>query len=198
MFSFRLSLVINRFFAGLSFATLLSAGAHAGLKCRSDLDGNGVVNRADLQFTLDRWGTGKSSADLNGDGVTDGADLGIVLSEWGALCGLSSCPADFNGDRYVDQADINHLINNWTAQDSQQTQSSSADLNKDGVIDGMDLGIALAAFGPCDVNNCSQRSVLSDPKLAAKIFGGLKIPGTETGLSLPGPRDPRTLKESSK
>ncbi|MCA9284548.1 MAG: choice-of-anchor B family protein [Phycisphaerales bacterium] len=47
-----------------------------------DLDGNGVVDGADLGALLGAWG-GKGAADLNGDGTVDGADLGILLANWG-------------------------------------------------------------------------------------------------------------------
>jgi len=48
-----------------------------------DLNGDGVVDGADLGALLTLWGTADPSADLNGDGIVDGADLGILLSNWG-------------------------------------------------------------------------------------------------------------------
>jgi len=51
------------------------------------------------------------SADLNGDGVVDGADLGILLGSWG-IC--DDCPADLNGDGVVDGADLGILLANWS------------------------------------------------------------------------------------
>ena len=51
--------------------------------CTGDLDGNGVVNGADLGMVLAGWGTAGSS-DLDGNGTTNGADLGLLLSAWGA------------------------------------------------------------------------------------------------------------------
>jgi hypothetical protein len=50
--------------------------------CLGDLDGNGVVNGADLGTLLAGWGTGGNS-DLDGNGTTDGADLGSLLAAWG-------------------------------------------------------------------------------------------------------------------
>lgn len=50
--------------------------------CPADLNGDGVVDGADLGIMLGAWGT--PGADLNGDGTTDGADLGIMLGAWGA------------------------------------------------------------------------------------------------------------------
>ena len=50
-----------------------------------DLDGDGVVNGADLGMMLADWEGGASSrADLNGDGRVDGLDLGVLLANWTA------------------------------------------------------------------------------------------------------------------
>lgn len=55
--------------------------------CIADLDGNGVVNGADLTIALAAWGicsdVDDCPADLNFDGAVNGADLTILLSEWG-------------------------------------------------------------------------------------------------------------------
>jgi hypothetical protein len=68
--------------------TWTSAGStSAPCGCAADLDGNGVVNGADLGVMLSSWGiSGQQSAhsaDLNGDGLVNGADLGVLLSTWG-------------------------------------------------------------------------------------------------------------------
>jgi len=50
-----------------------------------DLNGDGVVNAADLSILLSNWNkTGSTAAqgDLNGDGVVNAADLSILLSKW--------------------------------------------------------------------------------------------------------------------
>jgi hypothetical protein len=47
-----------------------------------DLNGDGVVNAADLAILLGQWG-GSGSADLNGDGTVSAADLAILLGSWG-------------------------------------------------------------------------------------------------------------------
>ncbi|MFG0276179.1 MAG: endonuclease/exonuclease/phosphatase family protein [Phycisphaerales bacterium] len=47
-----------------------------------DLNGDGVVDGADLGLLLGAWGSA-GPTDLNGDGVTDGADLGLLLGAWG-------------------------------------------------------------------------------------------------------------------
>ncbi|HMN96270.1 MAG TPA: hypothetical protein PKC43_08155 [Phycisphaerales bacterium] len=50
--------------------------------CSGDLDGNGVVDGADLGVLLGAWGL-PGAADLDGNGLVDGADLGILLGAWG-------------------------------------------------------------------------------------------------------------------
>lgn len=53
--------------------------------CEGDLNGDDVVNGADLGELLGAWGPCPGcSADLNGDGTVDGADLGIMLGAWGS------------------------------------------------------------------------------------------------------------------
>lgn len=53
--------------------------------CDSDLNGDDVVDGADLGILLGLWNTA-GLADINQDGVVDGADLGVLLGSWG------SCP----------------------------------------------------------------------------------------------------------
>ena len=55
---------------------------------------------------------GGEPADLNGDGVVDGADLGLLLGAWGP-CPPGGCPADLNGDGVVDGADLGLLLGAW-------------------------------------------------------------------------------------
>jgi hypothetical protein len=47
----------------------------------ADLNGDGVVNGADLAILLGNWGRA-GIGDLNGDGIVDGADLAILLGAW--------------------------------------------------------------------------------------------------------------------
>jgi len=46
-----------------------------------DLNGDGIVNGADLSILLAQWG-GPGTADFNGDGVVNGADLAQLLGAW--------------------------------------------------------------------------------------------------------------------
>ncbi|MFO0872734.1 MAG: hypothetical protein U0575_02005 [Phycisphaerales bacterium] len=52
-----------------------------------DLDGNGVIDGADVGLLLGAWGAcpvppTRCAADINGDGAVDGADLGVLLQTW--------------------------------------------------------------------------------------------------------------------
>lgn len=47
-----------------------------------DLNGDGVVDAADLSTLLAQWG-GAGNADLDGDGLVGAADLAMLLSNWG-------------------------------------------------------------------------------------------------------------------
>lgn len=51
--------------------------------------------------------------DLNGDGVVDVADLLILLSQWGPCPRDAGCTADLNDDGTVDVADMLILLANW-------------------------------------------------------------------------------------
>ncbi len=53
----------------------------------ADLNGDCVVNFADLNNVLGVFGTASPSGDANGDGVADFADLNLVLSNFGSACG---------------------------------------------------------------------------------------------------------------
>jgi len=50
----------------------------------ADINGDGVVDTADLGLLIDAFGTSRSGADLNGDGVVDTADLGQLISAFTA------------------------------------------------------------------------------------------------------------------
>lgn len=47
-----------------------------------DLDGNGVVDGADLGLLLQAWGETGGPADLDQSGIVDGGDLGVLLGAW--------------------------------------------------------------------------------------------------------------------
>ena len=59
------------------------------LPCPADLNGDGVIDLADLGILLADFGCvapGPCPGDIDGDGDTDLADLGILLSEFGNAC----------------------------------------------------------------------------------------------------------------
>ncbi len=51
--------------------------------------------------------------DVNGDGLVDGADLGLLLGSWGE-CEDVCCLGDLNQDEKVDGADLGLLLGNWS------------------------------------------------------------------------------------
>jgi hypothetical protein len=53
--------------------------------CVGDLNGDDLVDGADLGLLLGEWGKALPGelADINEDGVVDGADLGLLLGAWG-------------------------------------------------------------------------------------------------------------------
>lgn len=54
----------------------------APVGCIADLNGDSVVDGADLGILLGAWDT-SSPADFDGDGFVSGADLGVLLGAWG-------------------------------------------------------------------------------------------------------------------
>lgn len=53
------------------------------------------------------------AADVNGDGVVNGADLSIVIAEWGMCAAEGNCLADTNDDGMIDGADLGRIIGFW-------------------------------------------------------------------------------------
>lgn len=53
-------------------------------------------------------------ADLDGDCVVDGADLAAMLAAWGPCGEAGSCEADLDGSGSVDGGDLAVLLTNWT------------------------------------------------------------------------------------
>lgn len=54
-----------------------------------------------------------SDGDLNGDGVVNVADLLILLAAWGPCPRATECPADLNNDGVVDATDLLQLLAKW-------------------------------------------------------------------------------------
>ena len=57
-----------------------------GLECDDsipgDLNGDGLVNGADVGIFLALWGTSDPNADINGNGTVEGGDLGLLIANW--------------------------------------------------------------------------------------------------------------------
>ncbi len=65
---------------------LLEATVIAAPLCPSDLNGDNVVDTADLGILIGQFGTNQPEADINGDGIVDMADLGSLIAEFGSAC----------------------------------------------------------------------------------------------------------------
>jgi len=57
--------------------------------CIGDINGDGIVDAADLAELLGAWGTSDEGADLNNDGIVNAVDLAILLGAWGP-CGTGA------------------------------------------------------------------------------------------------------------
>jgi len=53
--------------------------------CAGDLNGDRVVNLADLSIVLSNWGK-TGNGDVNADGIVSLADIAFILSRWGQTC----------------------------------------------------------------------------------------------------------------
>jgi len=77
-----------------------------------DFTGHGRVNaHASVLLAIDAAAT---PGDLNGDGVVNGADLGSLLGYWGPCGNCDDCPADLDGDCMVGGSDLGALLGYWT------------------------------------------------------------------------------------
>ncbi|MFG0275881.1 MAG: hypothetical protein ACF8QF_12585 [Phycisphaerales bacterium] len=85
--------------------TLLRAGA---INNAGQIVGEGLRNGFRRAFLMQ---VDTNTPDLNGDGVVDGADLGLLLGFWGACAG---CAADLNDDGVVNGADLGILLGAWS------------------------------------------------------------------------------------
>ncbi len=64
----------------------LSAVISAPCSLSADLNGDGVVDTADLGLLIGQFGTAGPEADINGDTMVDTADLGVLIGQFGADC----------------------------------------------------------------------------------------------------------------
>jgi predicted outer membrane repeat protein len=68
-----------------------------------DLDGNTIEDECAPECV----------ADLNGDGLVDGADLTVLLAAWGECEVIEGCTGDVNADGIVDGADLTAVLGDW-------------------------------------------------------------------------------------
>jgi hypothetical protein len=64
----------------------LTAAISAPCALDADLNGDGVVDTADLGLLIGQFGTADPGADINGDNIVDTADLGLLISDFGLDC----------------------------------------------------------------------------------------------------------------
>ncbi|MBL9148862.1 MAG: hypothetical protein JNM94_09240 [Phycisphaerae bacterium] len=129
-----------------------SPGILGGDACPWDLNGDAVVDAADLGLLLSVWGTGDTVADFNGDGTVDGFDLAGVLGRWGPCEVLRDCNGnalddaaeiaagmslDCNGDLIPD--DCQDCDGNGVADACEIASGAAEDCNGNGVPDACDV-----------------------------------------------------------
>jgi formylglycine-generating enzyme required for sulfatase activity len=70
---------------GLCVAAAAALAAPAWSQCVADLNGDRIVDGADIGILLGEWGTagGITGADIDGNGTVSGSDLGAMLGAWG-------------------------------------------------------------------------------------------------------------------
>ena len=72
--------------SGSVFFTNAYAEVSCGTPCIGDVNGDDMVDAADLGLLIAVWGTDESTCDFNEDGMVDGADLAYILGYWGSDC----------------------------------------------------------------------------------------------------------------
>jgi hypothetical protein len=67
-----------------AYNVVLYVGANTGA-C-ADINGDGVIDTADLGSVIGQFGTSGGAADINCDGIVDTADLGALIGAFGGSC----------------------------------------------------------------------------------------------------------------
>jgi hypothetical protein len=68
---------------GAGTLTVTPGSTACSTPCPADLNGDHVVNGADIGLLLGNWGNA-GIGDINNDGIVNGADIGALLGAWGA------------------------------------------------------------------------------------------------------------------
>ncbi len=97
--------------------------------------------------------------DLDGDNLVTIDDFLALLADWGACNG---CPADIDDDDEVGINDFLLLLGNWTTFNVVPTGAGvDADLNRDGVVNVVDLLILIQCQGPA-IGDCEVADIDAD------------------------------------
>ncbi|HRH26521.1 MAG TPA: dockerin type I domain-containing protein, partial [Candidatus Paceibacterota bacterium] len=143
---------------------LAGESAASQLRAMGDIDGNGIINKIDLEILSAHYENSDSSevfeeeADINGDGSVNFDDLLTLTQNYGKrLCVLppnsvceESLSADINNDGVVNMTDLEIL----SSQYNQTAEGLSGDINKDRSVNFSDLLILAQQYDKvvCDMN----------------------------------------------
>jgi endoglucanase len=72
-------------------------GGDPTMCCFGDMDGDQIIDGADLSYLLNAWNSADQQADLDGSARVDGADLTLLLTRWGSCHAHHEDPHD-HGD----------------------------------------------------------------------------------------------------
>ena len=91
---------------------MAASGTPAGVHAIWESGAVGVTDIVGARLNVDgSLGIPSVCGDLNGDGIVNGADLGLLLGAWGIANGS---PYDLNHDGVIDGADLGLLLGCWT------------------------------------------------------------------------------------
>jgi hypothetical protein len=92
---------------------MAASGSPAGVLAVWESGGIGATDIMGARLNADgSLGVPSVCGDVNGDGIVNGADLGLLLGAWGPAAGS---PYDLNRDGSVDGADLGLLLGCWTS-----------------------------------------------------------------------------------
>jgi hypothetical protein len=110
----------------------------ASVTALGDVDGNGVLDAADIDALFARFRTADAYADLDDSGLVNQADADTLVHDiFGTQYG------DANLDRKVDVIDVLALADSWNG----HAGWAGGDFNGDGVVDTLDLLLLASSWG---------------------------------------------------
>ncbi len=127
---------------------------HVADVCRGDLNGDNVVNSADLASILGSYGICRGcDEDLNHDGYVDEIDVRILAFHWGpcasdedVITKFVRTQADVSDDAEIYEGNV--ATNDGVFSDVERA-TCEGDLDRNGQIDSTDLAMLLAKYGRC-------------------------------------------------